>query len=98
MGNKLYLIYLYNFKKKTYEAQNTHFYNEQDALHYCLLSNLNFIFLDKKDLYFHIEYGKDLTEEDLNKMLKEYAVFYRSIAFKIVERCNDVRDSLKEEE
>lgn len=98
MENKLYLIYLYNFKKKTYEAQNIHFYNEKDALNYCLMSNLGFILLSKKDFYFHIEYGKDLTEEDLNKMIKDYAVFYRDIAFKIVERCNDIRDSLKEEE
>lgn len=97
MENKLYLIYLYNFEKKTHTAQQIHFNNEKDALNYCLMSNMGLILLGIKDFYFHIEYGKDLNEEDLNKMLKDYAVFYRSIAFKIVERCNDIKDSLKEE-
>ena len=95
MENKLYLIYLYNFEKKTYIDQRIHFNNEKDAVNYCFMNNINFILLGIKDLYIHIECEKDLKEEDLNKMLKDYAVFYKDIAFQIVKRCNDIQDSLK---
>lgn len=98
MENKLYLIYLYNFEKKTYIDQQIHFNNEKDALNYCFMHNINFILLGIKDLYVHIECEKDLKEEDLNKMLKDYAVFYKDIAFQIVKRCNNIQDSLKEKE
>ena len=97
MKSTIYAIYLYNFEKKTFTDQQLYFNNEKDALNYCLMHNINFILLGIKDLYVHIECGKDLKEEDLNKMLKDYAAFYRSIAFKIVERCNDIKDSIKEE-
>ena len=86
MENKLYLIYLYNFEKKTYIDQRIHFNNEKDAVNYCFMNNIC-INLLSKDLYFHIKYGKDLTEEDLNKMLKKYAVFYKETAFRILRRC-----------
>lgn len=98
MKSTIYTIYLYIFEKKTFTDQQLYFNNEKDALNYCLMHNINFILLGIKDLYVHIECGKDLKEEDLNRMLKDYAVFYRSIAFKIVERCNDIKDSLKEKE
>lgn len=98
MKSTIYTIYLYNFDKKTFTDQKLYFNNEKDVLNYCFMHNINFILLGIKDLYVHIECGKDLKEEDLNKMLKDYAVFYKDIAFQIVKRCNDIQDSLKEKE
>lgn len=98
MKSTIYAIYLYDFDKKSFTGQQLYFNNEKDALNYCLMHNINFILLGIKDLYIHIETEKELKEEELNKMLKDYAVFYRDIAFKIVERCSDIKDSLKEEE
>lgn len=98
MESIIYTIYLYDFDKKSFTDQQLHFNNEKDALNYCFMHNINFILLGIKDLYVHIECGKDLKEDDLNKMLKEYAVLYKEIAFKILRRCYDVRDFLKEKE
>lgn len=98
MKSTIYTIYLYNFEKKSFTDQQLYFNNEKDALNYCFMHNVNFILLGIKDLYVHIECEKDLKEEDLNKMLKEYAVFYKETAFRILRRCYDVRDFLKEKE
>ena len=74
MESTIYTIYLYNFEKKTFTDQQLYFNNEKDALNYCLMHNINFILLGIKDLYVHIECGKDLKEEDLNKIFER---FYR---------------------
>ena len=47
MENKLYLIYLYNFEKKTYIDQRIHFNNEKDAVNYCFMNNICINLLSK---------------------------------------------------